>query len=68
MRMMCSTRVMRPLSSRTQALVMMLIMVLMPMIPFVEHNFKSSDYSEEVGKDLGEQIIMSSSDTGNANL
>ena len=68
MHMMRFTRDMRPLSSRTQALVMMLIMVLMPMIPFVEQNFKSGDYSEEVGEDLGEQIIMSSSDTGNANL
>ena len=58
---------MRPVSLRTSALMLTLIMVLMPMTPFADQNFKSSDSSsEETGEELNEQIIMSTGNTGNA--
>ncbi len=42
-------------------------MVLMPMTPFADQNFKSSDYaSEGTGEELNEQIILSAGNTGNA--
>ena len=58
---------MRPVSLRTSALMLTLIMVLMPMTPFADQNFKSSDSaSEGTGEELNEQIIMSTGNTGNA--
>ena len=42
-------------------------MVLMPMTPFADQNFKSSDSaSEETGEELNEQITLSAGNTGNA--
>ncbi|MBQ48578.1 MAG: hypothetical protein CMP10_14320, partial [Zetaproteobacteria bacterium] len=61
------TRDMRPVSLRTTALLLTLIMVLMPMAPFADQDFKSSDSDSESGnEELNEQIIMSSGNTGNA--
>ena len=58
---------MRPVSLRTSALMLTLIMVLMPMTPFADQNFKSSDStSEETGEELNEQITLSAGNTGNA--
>ena len=53
------TRGMRPVSLRTTALVLTLIMVLMPMAPFANQGFKSTDSDSESGnEELNEQIIM----------
>ncbi|MGY8670712.1 MAG: hypothetical protein ACKVJ7_06655, partial [Candidatus Poseidoniales archaeon] len=58
---------MRPVSLRTTALMLTLIMVLMPMTPFAGQDFKSSDSdSESANEELNEQIIMSAGSTGNA--
>ena len=58
---------MRPVSLRTTALVLTLIMVLMPMAPFANQDFKSNDSDSESGnEELNEQIIMSTGNTGNA--
>ena len=58
---------MRPVSLRTSALLLTLIMVLMPMTPFAEQSFKSSDSaSEDTFEELNEQITLTSGNTGNA--
>ena len=59
-------RVMRPGSLRTSALLLTLIMVLMPMTPFADQNFESSDSKPDSDEILNEQIVMSSGNTGNA--
>ncbi|MFL2981628.1 MAG: putative Ig domain-containing protein, partial [Candidatus Poseidoniaceae archaeon] len=57
---------MRPVSLRTSALLLTLIMVLMPMTPFADQNFDSSDSNPETNETLNEEIVMSSGNTGNA--
>ena len=59
-------RVMRPGSLRTSALLLTLIMVLMPMTPFADQNFESSDSKPDSDEILNEQIVMSAGNTGNA--
>jgi len=54
---------MRPVSLRTSALMLTLIMVLMPLTPFAGQEFESGGQVEET---LDEEIIMSSGTTGNA--
>ncbi|HIL65378.1 MAG TPA: hypothetical protein EYG33_04340, partial [Candidatus Poseidoniales archaeon] len=54
---------MHPVALRTSALMLTLIMVLMPLTPFADQEFKSGDQVEET---LDEEIIMSSGTTGNA--
>ena len=54
---------MRPVSLRTSALMLTLIMVLMPMTPFAGQDFKSSDAADEI---LTEEVVMSAGNTGNA--
>ena len=43
---------MRPVSLRTSAFMLTLIMVLMPMTPFADQNFKSSDSSPPIEEEL----------------
>ena len=57
---------MRPVSLRTSALLLTLIMVLMPMTPFADQNFESSDSKPETNETLNEEIVMSAGNTGNA--
>ena len=57
---------MRPVSLRTSALLLTLIMVLMPMTPFADQNFESSDSKPETNETLNEEIVMSTGNTGNA--
>ena len=59
-------RDMRPASLRTSALLLTLIMVLMPMTPFADQNYESSDSRPETNEPFNEQIVMSSGNTGNA--
>ena len=46
---------MRPVSLRTSALLLTLIMVLMPMTPFADQNFDSSDSNPETNETLNEE-------------
>ena len=58
---------MRPGSLRTSALLLTLIMVLMPMTPFADQNYESTDSaSDRAGEELNEQIILTAGGTGNA--
>ena len=58
---------MRPASLRTSALMLTLIMVLMPMTPFADQNYESTDSaSDRAGEELNEQIILTAGGTGNA--
>ena len=57
---------MRPVSLRTSALLLTLIMVLMPMTPFADQNFESSDIKPETNETLNEQIVLTAGGTGNA--
>ena len=58
---------MRPASLRTSALMLTLIMVLMPMTPFADQNYESTDSaSDQAGEELNEQIILTAGGTGNA--
>ena len=58
---------MHPDSMRTTALMLTLNMVLMPMTPFANQDFKSSDSDTESGnEELNDQIIMSTGNTGYA--
>ena len=57
---------MRPASLRTSALLLTLIMILMPMTPFADQNFESSDIKPETNETLNEQIVLTAGGTGNA--
>ncbi|MBA88500.1 MAG: hypothetical protein CMB16_04460 [Euryarchaeota archaeon] len=57
---------MRPVSLRTSAFMLTLIMVLMPMTPFADQNFKSSDSSPPIEEELNENVAMGAGQTGNA--
>ena len=58
---------MRPVSLRTSALVLTVIMVLMPMTPFADQDFKSANSGNETTPEVfNEEIVMNAGTTGDA--